>query len=197
VGKGGSDSPVCPPRGLLLLHGRNGGLMDTAQVTELISVDVRDRAALIDALDDHAPMLLAAARVITLDHDEAQDLVQTTFEIAIRRIDRLREPRAMRAWLLTIQTREAFRVVRRLRHLVSLDGHVAEIAVLGTDIAGHADMRTALARLPRRIRAAIALHYLAGLTVAQTAHAMGVSENTVKSQLKTGLERLRQDLGDV
>ncbi len=57
-------------------------------------------------------------------------------------------------------------------------------------------MRAALAKLPRRIRAAIALHYLAGLTVPETARAMGVSENTVKSQLKTGLERLREDLGD-
>jgi RNA polymerase sigma factor (sigma-70 family) len=170
--------------------------MDTAQVTELAPADTRDRDSLVAALDDHGPMLLAAARVITLDTDEAQDLVQTTFEIAIRRIDGLREPRAMRAWLLTIQTREAFRVVRRLRRLVSLDAHVTEIAVPGSDLAGRADMRTALARLPRRIRAAIALHYLAGLTVPETARAMGVSENTVKSQLKTGLERLREDLGD-
>jgi RNA polymerase sigma factor (sigma-70 family) len=173
--------------------------MDTAQVTELAPADARDRDTLVAALDDHGPMLLAAARVITLDTDEAQDLVQTTFEIAIRRIDGLREPRAMRAWLLTIQAREAFRVVRRLRRLVSLDGHVAEIAVPGADrvdLAGRADMRAALAKLPRRIRAAIALHYLAGLTVPETARAMGISENTVKSQLKTGLERLREDLGD-
>jgi RNA polymerase sigma factor (sigma-70 family) len=170
--------------------------MDTARVTELAPADARDRDALVAALDGHGPMLLAAARVITLDTDEAQDLVQTTFEIAIRRIDGLREPRAMRAWLLTIQAREAFRVVRRLRRLVSLDGRVAEITVPGADLAGRADMRSALAKLPRRIRAAIALHYLAGLTVPETARAMGVSENTVKSQLRTGLERLREDLGD-
>jgi RNA polymerase sigma factor (sigma-70 family) len=175
--------------------------MDTAQVTDMAPADVRDRDALVAALDDHGPMLLAAARVITLDTDEAQDLVQTTFEIAIRRIDGLREPRAMRAWLLAIQAREAFRVVRRLRRLVSLDGHVTEIAVAGpgsdlVDLAGRADMRAALAKLPRRMRAAIALHYLAGLTVPETARAMGVSENTIKSQLKTGLERLREDLGD-
>ena len=170
--------------------------MDTAQVTELAPADSRTRDALIDELFGHGPMLLAAARVITLDNDEAEDLVQTTFEIALRRLDGLREPRALRAWLLTIQAREAFRVVRRLRRLVSLDGHVTEIAVPGSDIAGRADMRAALAKLPRRIRAAIALHYLAGLTVPETARAMGVSENTVKSQLKTGLERLREDLGD-
>ena len=52
-------------------------------------------------------MLLAAARVITLDDEEAQDLVQTTFEIAIRHIGTLREPAALAAWLLRIETREA------------------------------------------------------------------------------------------
>ncbi len=170
--------------------------MDTAQVTELAAADSHARDALVAELDEHGPMLLAAARVITLDNDEALDLVQTTFEIAIRRIDGLREPRALRAWLLTIQTREAFRVVRRLRRLVSLDGHVGEIAVGSIDIAGRADMRAALSRLPRRTRAAIALHYLAGLSVPETARVMGVSENTVKSQLKTGLGRLREDLRD-
>ena len=37
---------------------------------------------------------------------------------------------------------------------------------------------------------------MAGLSVAETATALGVSENTVKSQLKTGLARLREALGD-
>jgi len=170
--------------------------MDTAQVTELAPADSRTRDALIDELYGHGPMLLAAARVITLDNDEAEDLVQTTFEIALRRLDGLREPRALRAWLLTIQAREAFRVVRRLRRLVSLDGRVGEIASQGADLAQRADIRQALSGLPRRTRAAIALHYLAGLTVPETARAMGVSENTIKSQLRTGLGRLREELRD-
>ena len=170
--------------------------MDTAQVTELAPAESCTRDAMVDELYGHGPMLLATARVITLDNDEAQDLVQTTFEIALRHLDRLREPRALRAWLLQIETREAFRVVRRLRRLVSLDGHVGEIATQGQDLAQRADVRQALFGLPRRTRAAIALHYLAGLTVPETARALGVSENTIKSQLRTGLGRLREDLRD-
>lgn len=170
--------------------------MGTAEVIQLAPVDSRPRDALVDELYGHGPMLLAAARVITLDNDEAEDLVQTTFEIAIRRLDGLREPRALGAWLLTIQTREAFRAVRRLRRLVSLDGRVSEIATHDPDLAQRADVRQALSGLPRRTRAAIALHYLAGLTVLETARALGVSENTIKSQLRTGLGRLREELRD-
>ena len=170
--------------------------MNIAEVTELAAADSHTRDTLVDELYGHGPMLLAAARVITLDNEEAQDLVQTTFEIALRRLDGLREPDALRAWLLTIQAREAFRVVRRLRRLVSLDARVGEIATHSPDLAQKADIRHALAALPRRTRAAIALHYLAGMTVPETALALGVSQNTIKSQLKTGLDRLRQELRD-
>ncbi|MDP9224649.1 MAG: sigma-70 family RNA polymerase sigma factor [Actinomycetota bacterium] len=170
--------------------------MESAQMTELARGEARIRDALVDELYTHGPVLLAAARVITLDDDEAQDLVQTTFEIALRHLDGLRDPRALRAWLLRVQTREAFRVVRRLRRLVSLDGHVHEVPTVGSDPTQRIDVRDGMARLPRRTRAAIALHYLAGLSVPETARALGVSENTIKSQLKTGLARLREDLHD-
>src|SRR5258706_6034104 len=160
--------------------------MDTAEVSDP-ALAARAHASLVDELYGHGPMLLAAARVITLNDAEAQDLVQTTFEIALRRLEGLREPRALRAWLLKIQAREAFRVVRRLRRLVSFDAHVGQIAAQGSDLAQHADIRRALSRLPRRTRAAIALHYQAGLTVPETAVALGVSQNTIQSQLRTGL----------
>jgi RNA polymerase sigma factor (sigma-70 family) len=170
--------------------------MDVADVIERVRADPGVRDVLVDELYGHGPILLAAARVITLDNDEAEDLVQTTFEIALRRMDGLREPLALRAWLLTIQSREAFRVVRRLRRIVRLDGRTEEIPSQGADLAQRADIRQALSGLPRRTRAAIALHYLAGLTVPETALALGVSQNTIKTQLKAGLGRLREELRD-
>lgn len=163
---------------------------------DVAAVKPQPREAAVETLHEHGPMLLAAARLITLDNDEAKDLVQATFEIALRHIDTLREPTAIRGWLLRIETREAFRVVRRLRRFVRLDGHVRELASPAAGVGQSAEMREALLSLPARTRAAVALHYLAGLTVRETADALGVSENTIKSQLKTGLVRLREVLGD-
>lgn len=143
------------------------------------------------------PDLLAVARSIVLDDDEAQDIVQATLEIALRRAGELRSPDSLLPWLLRIETREAFRLTRRARRIVRLgwrpvpergDASVSQFSV---------EVRDALGRLPARTRAAIVLHYMADLPVAVTAQALGVTENTVKTQLKRGLALLREELRDV
>jgi RNA polymerase sigma-70 factor (ECF subfamily) len=140
-----------------------------------------------------APTLLAAARYLVRSEADAADLVQATLEIAVRRRSQLRDPGSLRAWLLAIETREAFRLRRRIRSLVSLDGRVTEVAVAGPS-ADDLAVRLAVGALPPRMRAAVVLHHLAGLPVAQTAEAMGVSENTIKTLLRLGLARLREVL---
>jgi RNA polymerase sigma-70 factor (ECF subfamily) len=157
----------------------------------------RDRAAAqtqewIASLHTHGPMLLAAARAITRDEAEAQDLVQTTFERALRAAPTIRDSLAIRAWLLTVQTREALRVVRRLRRTLRFDPTIHELPVGGPDASVSLELDEALGRLSRPIRAAVVLHHMVGLSVRETAEALGVSENTVKARLKTGLARLRE-----
>ncbi len=152
--------------------------------------------AIGDRLAQHSPVLLAAARLITLDDAEAQDVVQVTFEIALRRGHTLRDPGSLRAWLLAIEAREAVRRVRSMRRFLSFGPHIHDVA---SSEPGHDQslaLRDGLRALPRRVRAAIALHYLEGYSVRETAAAMGVSENTIKTQLKTGLARLREELRD-
>ena len=68
--------------------------------------------------------------------------------------------------------------------------------------AGHADdvdqrawLWQALQELPVRQRAAIVLRYYEDLTEAQTADAMGCAVGTVKSQVSSGLRKLRDRLG--
>jgi RNA polymerase sigma factor (sigma-70 family) len=161
------------------------------------TADVRvDPVALGEALQREAPILLAAARAITLDDREAEDLVQTTFELALRNVRHLREPAALRAWLLTIQAREAFRVSRRLRRTIRLAPAVADATVAPAAGSDDLAVRAALKTLPPRMRAAVVLHHMAGLKVTEVAAALGTSDNTVKSQLKVGLARLREVLGD-
>jgi RNA polymerase sigma-70 factor (ECF subfamily) len=153
-------------------------------------------AELGEALQRHTPILLTAARALLRNEADARDLVQTTLEIASRKAGDLRDPAALRAWLLAIQVREAFRIRRRLAHLVRLSPEIAEIPPSSGPETDVIALRAALAKLPPRARAAVVLHYLADLSVAEVARAMGISENTTKGHLKAGLARLREELRD-
>lgn len=143
---------------------------------------------------DHGHALLVAGRFLSRNETEAQDLVQRTYELALRNIGSLRDPGRVRHWLLAIEAHEAFRVGRRLRRALTLDAGVTQIASDGASNDELLSLREAVHRLPERIRAAVVLHYMAGLTVEETAGAMGVSQNTVKTQLRIGLDKLREVL---
>jgi RNA polymerase sigma factor (sigma-70 family) len=148
------------------------------------------------ALEAEMPLLLASARALLRNESDACDLAQTTLEIAVRKADDLRDLSALRYWLLAIQYREAFRFRRRIGRLIGLSPAVADTLVTGDASADVIALRGALPRLPPRARAAVVLHYLADLPVSEVARTMGISENTAKSNLRAGLARLREELGD-
>ena len=56
------------------------------------------------------------------------------------------------------------------------------------------DLRRAIAALPTRMRAAVCLHYLADVSVADVADALGISSGTVKSTLHDARQHLRVSL---
>ena len=55
-------------------------------------------------------------------------------------------------------------------------------------------VRSAVAGLPERQRAALVLRYYGGLSLAETAEALGCAEGTVKSLTHKAIVRLRQSL---
>jgi RNA polymerase sigma-70 factor (ECF subfamily) len=160
------------------------------------SAGLQVAAELDEALRRHTPVLLAAARALVRDESDARDLVQTTLEIAARKAGDLRDAASLRSWLLAVQTREAFRLRRRLARVIRLNRQIAETQMSSGPDPDVIALRTALAVLRPRARAAVVLHYLAGLPVADVARAMGISENTTKGHLKAGVARLREELRD-
>lgn len=161
--------------------------MVSAELIVRASID-RDSAALLDRIATVRPRLLAIAR--SMNAAEPEDLVQSTIEIAIRRSGQLRDPDKLWPWLVAIQTRELFRWTRRLRVMVLHQESGPGIV----ELEAFTDLRDALAALPPRIRASVVLHHMADLSVAETARLLGTSENTVKSQLRVGLSRLKESL---
>lgn len=121
-----------------------------------------------------------------------EDVLQDSLSAAWRKRSQFDESRgSVRNWLLAIVADQAYKGRRRLRPTSELiDSPQAD--ALGPDV----DLRAALARLTRRQRTAVALHYYLGLPVAEAAEVLGCSVGTVKSTLSDARRRLREELGE-
>ena len=173
--------------------------LEPVQSAAATSADLARSKQAVDfgaALEGQTSILLASARALLRNEADARDLVQTTLEIASRRIGELRDPLALRPWLMAIQVREAFRFRRRIARFVRLSPTVEELQSSPGPDSDVIALRAALPKLPPRARAAVVLHYLGGLSVAEVARAMNISENTTKGHLKAGLARLREEFRD-
>ena len=97
-----------------------------------------------------------------------------------------------RTWLLAIVADRAGRARQRRRPHDALDESSAPTvhAVDGTAV----DVERAVASLPPRMRLAVDCVYFVGLTIAETAVVMKVSEGTVKSTLADARAKLRSRL---
>ena len=136
--------------------------------------------------------LSRTAYLLTGDHQAAEDLVQDTYVVLVRRWQKAGtlDPEAYVRRILYSRFVDGWRR-RRLRELP----WASPPDVAGGDEAGTATDRltlaAALARLTPRQRAVLVLRFYEDFTEVQAAAVLGVSPNTVKSQTRVALQRLR------
>jgi RNA polymerase sigma-70 factor (sigma-E family) len=137
--------------------------------------------------------LSRAAYLLTGDHKAAEDLVQETYVVLVRRWQRS-------------GTVDAEAYVRRILYTRFVDGwrrrRLSELpwasppdAPAGDEAGAVTDrltLRDALARLTPKQRAVLVLRFYEDLTESQTAAVLGISPNTVKSHARDALQRLRE-----
>jgi RNA polymerase sigma-70 factor (ECF subfamily) len=127
---------------------------------------------------------------------DAEDAVQEAFVQALRHRDRFERTDRPEAWLRTVavnRLRNHWRhaeVARRL--LVQVPGPRAALD-LSPD---HVALVAALQQLDPTSREVVVLHHLAGLSVGEVAHQLGMAEGTVKSRLSRSRARLAGLLDD-
>jgi len=123
---------------------------------------------------------------------DGDDVVQDALTRAWRRWGTYDAARgAPRTWLLAIVADRARRTRVRRRSFEPLPADLPSPQREGDEA-----LEAALRRLSERQRLAVALHYFAGLPVAECAVVMACAEGTVKSTLFDARRRLREELGD-
>ena len=155
-------------------------------------------AALVNEM---TPLLRAFCRRYVLNSAVADDVVQQTFEIALRSSADLREPSKVRAWMFTIARRESLRVLRAhdsapLPEDLSDDRTPSpESHTISSDIMG--SITAGLDALPLLYRQAVVLRDIEGFSYAEIAATTGASLATVKFRIYKGREMLMEKLAPV
>jgi RNA polymerase sigma-70 factor (sigma-E family) len=146
------------------------------------------------------PRLYRTAYLLVGDAGLAEDLVQTALAKTYAAWPSVRDVQAAPGFARTTLVNTASAWFRRSswRNELPTDqlpepAHADDRA---SDLSTRPTVLDALTHLPPRQRAVIVLRYYEDLSVAETAHALGCAEGTVKSQTSKALNTLRRLLGD-
>ncbi len=177
------------------VSGRSEGVIETAQPT----APGQDSWERFEALyrTSRADVYAYVATLLR-DRVAAEDVTAVAFERAYRRrrtFDRRRGEE--RAWLFGIARNAALDELRRRRRLATLvtDPEDASLAAVedGADVAlRRTAVRAALSELSAREREIVALKFHAGLSNAELAKVIGVSESNAGTLLHRTMEKLRK-----
>jgi RNA polymerase sigma-70 factor, ECF subfamily len=164
-----------------------------------------DSRALAEIYRRHGGAVWSVARRVMGDEHRAEEVSQTVFADVWSAPERF-DPRrgTLRTWLLTQAHARSVDVVRAetaRRRRDDRDARVVAPAWAETDVeaivegaAVAYEVRRALDQLPPDERAPIVLSYFGGQSYRQAAAHLGQAEGTVKSRIRTGMQRLRRAL---
>ncbi|HVS64270.1 MAG TPA: RNA polymerase sigma factor [Thermoanaerobaculia bacterium] len=159
--------------------------------------------------------LFRIARSVLRDPAEAEDVMQDAYVRAFEKLEQFEGTARFSTWLTRIALYEALARKRKARRVVGLPDPDSEPdAVAGgaawtsfgdpparhsqEEGAFHAELRAALEAaldaLPESLRLAFLTRHVEGMSTAEAAECLGVSESALKVRLHRARERLRGDL---
>lgn len=131
------------------------------------------------------------------DHALANDLVQETFMRAWKALDSLKDAGAAKSWLITILRREYARTFeRKVPPITDIDNVVvAEESELTPEDRTERDLlRKAMVELEEKYREPLILQTVMGLSIAEIATQLDLTESAVMTRVFRAREKLKDKL---
>lgn len=157
-----------------------------------------DAAAWEPLVRAHQEAVFRLAYLLLGDPDDAEDITQETFVRAWNHISGFDQGRSLRPWLLSIAAnlaknrhRSVGRYVAALTRSFRSEPALPNVEERTVERMEANELWQAVKTMGRSDQQVVYLRFFLGLSVAETAEAMGIAEGTVKSRLSRALERLR------
>lgn len=175
---------------------RPGAAREPARGSRILTADDADLVGRARAGDQvafthlfeqyHAPILNYLHRMVG-DRAQAEDLTQDTFLKAYNALPGTRPDLAFKPWLYRIATNTAISQLRRrkiVQWIPFMPGHDhAGGDAVEKSVTRRQDIQQTLAKLPSHYAAVLLLRHYQGLSLAETAQTLGVTENAAKLRL--------------
>jgi RNA polymerase sigma factor (sigma-70 family) len=179
--------------------GTLGGLSDGQLLDAFVSRRGDDSEAAFEALmHRHGPMVLRCCRRVLRDPQDAEDAFQATFLVLAHRAGAIRRRDSVASWLFGVSQRVAAQARLRAARRRAGEKRVAEHTPEAYRPAETPEEPEALIeeidRLPERLRTAVVLCYLEGLTYDAAARRLGLSEGSIRGRLARARDQLRRRL---
>lgn len=174
--------------------------MKTAVVWDTPEEQVQPPEGFESLVRQEQDRLLRLAWRFTRDAEEARDLVQAALADAFEQRGQLRDAAAGPAWLRRVLVHRAVSWHRRqkLRRTLVPWLHTPEAESFAPNTDAELDrarrmaqVHSAVRELPTRQAAAFTLRYLEGLSLDETAQALGIDRGTVRIHLYRALKKLK------
>ncbi len=144
-----------------------------------------------------SPRLVGALVLQTGDPDDAEDLAQEAMARMWSRWPQVSTMERREGWVFRVAFNLASsRRRRRAAGRRATDRLVPVAESRSEPFDARLDLRGALDSLPARQRSAVVLRHYVGMSVAESAEALGCAQGTVKSLTSQGLASLRGALGE-
>ncbi|WP_241980881.1 sigma-70 family RNA polymerase sigma factor [Cryobacterium sp. Hh11] len=185
-----------------------GHLASAAPATKeelLARVALGDQSAFGELYDQIAPRVLGLVKRLLIDHAQSEEVTQEIFLEIWQSATRYEPTRGgASTWILTMAHRRAVDRIRSsqagrdrdtkigIRDLAVAYDHVAETVEVRIE---HERVEKAMTRLTQLQRQAVSLAYYGGFSHSEVADMLHIPLGTVKTRLRDGLIRLRDELG--
>lgn len=149
-----------------------------------------DKDAFVELMRCYKKVMYHTALAILHNDDDVADAIQDTYLSVYRNIHKLKKPSYFKTWLTRILINKSYDIINKRFEYTEL-GLVSEKGDYDRNIEEFSE--NLLQKIGENYALVLKLFYVCGFTVKEIAKMLNLNENTVKTRIARGREKIRRE----